>query len=148
MIDTALTYDEARNAFDIAIDGSGLAIDDGLRTAVIVSLFTDARVDANEVTPGTDRRGYWADRHTYTTDHITGSRLWLLAGEKQLDEVLNRAREYAQNALQWLIDDRIARAVTVTAEIVRDGVLGIGIEIARTDHPVTRYRFERFWSGD
>jgi phage gp46-like protein len=61
--------------------------------------------------------------------------------------VLARAREYAREALEWMIEDGVARAVNVTAEIVSNGVLGLGIEIVRSDKPVARYRFESFWKG-
>ncbi|WP_324606427.1 phage GP46 family protein [Xenorhabdus nematophila] len=67
--------------------------------------FTDRRaLDSDELPAGagTDRRGWWGD--TFNTRSI-GSRLWLLAREKQLSAVLHRAKAYADEALAWLIDD-------------------------------------------
>ena len=43
MTDIALNWINALGGADIALEGPHLATDDGLRTAVIVSLFTDAR---------------------------------------------------------------------------------------------------------
>lgn len=126
----------------------GLAEDDGLETAVIISLFTDRRAEADDVLPGgDDRRGWWGDALAEVEGDRIGSRLWLLSREKQLPQVVARAREYALEALQWLIEDGVASAVDVSAEIVRQGVLGLSVEIRRAGKPPVRYRFEQFWKG-
>lgn len=134
---------------DWRVLGPRLEEDDGLETAVIHSLFTDARALPNDELPDPkgDRRGWWGDNFPSVPGDRYGSRLWLLSREKQLDAVLPRAKAYAQEALQWLIADGIARSVTVVAEIVRDGVLGLAIEIRRANEPVAQYRFDLFWKG-
>ena len=78
---------------------------------------------------------------------LIGSRLWLLARSKQLPQVLRAAELYASEALQWLVDDGVASAVDVQAEVVRDGLLGLQVSITRSAAPVQRYRFEAFWKG-
>lgn len=112
--------------FALSLTGPDLAADEGLRTAVLVSLFTDRRAEADDELPdgSTDRRGSWDDPER-------GSRLWLLGREKQTQRTLERAREYAEEALAWLVEDGIARAVTVSAEWVRTGVLGLRVVIER-----------------
>lgn len=136
-------------AGDLEISGGALAADDGLETAVVISLFTDRRAEPGDPLPdaGADRRGWWGDALADVPGDRIGSRLWLLAREKQTQATLARAREYAAEALRWMIEDGVARAVNVTAEIVRDGVLGLGIEIVRSDKPVVQYRFDSFWKG-
>lgn len=134
--------------FDLVTDGVLLATEEGLRTAVVVSLFTDARAGDDDRLPdgGADRRGWWADTWPEFEGDNTGSHLWLLAREKQLPLVLERARRYARAALQWLIDDGIAAEVSVDASFPRTGVLLLEVVIERLlDGPV-RYRFEQFWS--
>lgn len=115
------------NGFDIALDGPDLAADHGLRTAILISLFTDRMAEPDDSIPdGTiNRRGWWANPQL-------GSRLWLLGREKQTTEVLRRAREYAEEALQWLMDNGIAESVAVTTEWSeqRAGVLAIGVVIS------------------
>lgn len=130
MTDLALFFTD--NGFDIALDGTDLATDSGLRSAVIVSLFTDRRANADDELPSGDgdRRGCWMDMFD---DHVKGSRLWLLSREKELPDVLVRAKTYAEEALQWLIDDGIVSAVSVTAEHVRRGVLGLQVRITLPD---------------
>ncbi|MCU0919029.1 MAG: phage GP46 family protein [Burkholderiaceae bacterium] len=132
---------------DWLLSGADLSADDGLQTAVILSLFTDALADADEAPPGVSRRGWWGDTFADTPGDRIGSKLWLLAREKQLPATLSRAEEQCRAALQWLIDDGVARAVWVSAEWVRMGVLGVSIEVVRNANAVARYRFEVFWKG-
>ncbi len=134
---------------DYVIAVPGLVEDDGLKSAVVISLFTDRRANADDVLPdGTDdRRGWWGDPLGDVAGDRIGSRLWLLSREKQLQSVVTRARDYAAEALQWLVEDGIARAVDVTAEIVSQGVLGLGVVISRAIGPPVRYRFDAFWSN-
>jgi len=134
---------------DYVQDALGLSEDDGLESAVIISLFTDRRADTDDDIPdGTlEKRGWWGDDFNDDAADRIGSRLWLLSREKQLPEVLNRARQYAEEALRWLIDDGVAESVEVAASIPRAGMLGLQVSIQRPRQPVTQYRFERFWSA-
>lgn len=134
-------------ASDCAIEGGDLAGEKGLETAIILSLFCDARARDDDILPdGTDfRRGWWADslaplamgglnlRPDSAANDRIGSRLWLLAREKELPEVLARAKDYAEEALKWLIDDGEAKAVSVSASILRKGWLCLDISITLAD---------------
>lgn len=115
-------------AIDLALDGYDLATEGGLHTAVIVSLFTDRRAESDDEIPdgSGDRRGWWADP-------ALGSRLWLLARAKETPDTLARARAYAIEALQWLIDDGVATAVDVTAEWAQRFVVGLRVVITLAD---------------
>lgn len=119
-------------AIDLSLSGYDLAKEDGLRTAVIISLFSDRRAEADDEIPdgSDDRRGWWAGS--------IGSRLWLLARAKETPDTLARARAYAIESLQWLIDDGVATAVEVTAEWAQRGVLALHVAITLAD----RNRFE------
>jgi phage gp46-like protein len=127
----------------------GLDEDGGIETAVVLSLFTDRRAQPGDPLPDdtAGRRGWWGDAFPAIEGDRIGSRLWLLSREKQVPAVLARAREYALEALQWMIDDGIAESVNVSAEVVSPGVLGLQIQIARSHMPVAKYRFETFWKG-
>ncbi|MCW5666468.1 MAG: phage GP46 family protein [Piscinibacter sp.] len=140
-------------AGDLQVEGAQLDEDDGLETAVVLSLFTDRRANDDDALPDSagqaerERRGWWGDSYAEVTGDRIGSRLWLLSREKQLASVLERARQYADEALRWLVEDGVAREVTVSAEVVRSGVLGLQVEIVRPRVPVSRFRFETFWKG-
>lgn len=131
----------------ITIDGvesSWLAVTDPLLRAVVISLFTWRRANPDDVVEGA-RWGWWGDGLDDTADDRIGSRLWLLAREKVTNEVMTRAREYADEALAWLLDDRVATSVVVTAE--RQGIdrLALQVVIGRAEGGPTTLRFDDTW---
>lgn len=153
-MDVLLDFDGELLAGDIRQVGADLAPDDGLKSSVVISLFTDRRAETDDPLPAgeTDRRGWWGDLLAEQEGDQIGSRLWLLAREKQLPDVLARAEEYAREALQWLIDDEIAAAVDVTAEWLDPktsprGLLGLLIVITKPDGDAVEYRFNHLWEA-
>lgn len=130
------------------LQAPALADDDGLDTAVILSLFTDARARDSDALPSpSDVRGWWGDAYLANPGDRFGSRLWLLGRRKQLPSVLVEARSYAEEALAWMVRDGVASRVEVVAFIPRDEMLGLSIAIARPDGRITRYQFEALWAS-
>ena len=134
---------------DLFLSNNDIGKDLSLETAIIISLFSDRRALETDELPGggNDRRGWWGDSFPAAQGDRLGSRLWLLSREKQLPEVLRRAEEYAREALQWLIDDRVCTSFTVTAEIVRTGVLGLAIMINRPGATSLSFRYNYAWAA-
>lgn len=120
---------------DLQISGGDLMTDDSLVSAVIVSLFTDRLAEPGDELParGDDRRGWWADSTLPGGNDRVGSRLWLLDREKQLAEVLVRARRYAEEALSWLVDEKRVRAVSVAATNPSRGLLLLRVTLTLLD---------------
>jgi phage gp46-like protein len=120
--------------------GSIIAGDD-LRTAVLISLFTDREAETDDVIPDgtTDPRGWWAQ--------AIGSRIWLLYRSKQTAETLRNARDYASEALQWLLDAGIAARIDVQTLYPRPGFLGWIINIYKTDGTKRTFQFDWAWQG-
>ena len=135
---------------DLALDGPALLEDGGLATAVILSLYSDRQAAADDALPGadTDRRGWWGDVAPLADDYQLGSRLWLLAREKQLPVVLARAQAYAQEALAWLVTSGAAASVLVEASNPRTGVLALAIQIERPVGAVETYQYLWEWERD
>ena len=94
---------------DVVSLDSALLTDNSLTNAIVISLFTDARVD--------NQRGWWGNDFNQNEERQVemGSHLWTLARSKQLADVLDDAQAYAEQALQWLIDDGHALAIDVIA---------------------------------
>lgn len=140
-MDFAIKYNGRTFTFEMFVEGSDLATDDGLLTAVLVSLFTDRRANDDDVLPGNDgdKRGSWQDQYADVPGDLQGSRLWLLDREKELPDVLHRAQEYAEEALAWMVEDGIAKSVSAPAEWSKPGVLGLLIDIRL----VSGSRFEK-----
>lgn len=147
MSDLALIYDG--HGCDLALDGNDLQLDDGLTTAILISLFSDRRARADDVLPDatSERRGWWADAWPQVEGDRIGSRLWLLGREKELAEPLRRARTYAEEALAWLIDDGIASRVEVVPSVPRRGVLGLAIAVQRADGSRENHQFDILWEN-
>ena len=92
MTDLAVFWDNRLGAGDICVVGADLQAEAGLDTAILISLFTDARVRDEELPPGhTWRRGWWGDDVEDEPDS-TGSKLWTLRRSKATLEVLVQAR--------------------------------------------------------
>ncbi|MCX7061333.1 MAG: phage GP46 family protein [Gammaproteobacteria bacterium] len=144
MADLALLPVAADVADGIGLDlfDGDLVLDDSLRSAVVVSLFTD-REDPDDTRA--DRRGWWGDALGTQGDRI-GSLLWKLQREKETASVLVDAKRYAEAALAWMVADGVARAVTATATFPARGRLDIEIAI---DRPSGRelIRFADIWAA-
>jgi phage gp46-like protein len=147
-MDLALRYSPDLDGYDIQIDAArgDFVREDTLSTAVLLSLLCDRTAQAHEVARGDDRRGWWAD--AYATVNVEqakpdsfGSRLWLLMREKQLPETLQRLRAYIREALQWIVEDGLARKLDVAVFAPRVGwyIAQVDIEL-RDDN--RRFRFE------
>lgn len=151
MGDIALIWNDD-NLGDIPAADFDLQTDEGLRTAIIVSLFTDRRASFGEQLPAgeTNRRGWWGDVLPDVPGDVIGSRLWLLFREKKLADVITRANEYTREALQWLIDDRVAARVDVQAEAIRVGdtdALAIQCAVYRPGGDVVQFRYNYAWQS-
>lgn len=148
MADASMVMTE--NGGAVVLSGFDLARDDGLETAVIISLFTDRRASPEQIPvelPQDDLRGYWGDISNATPSDQTGSLLWLLAREKQLPQVLGRAQQYCREALAWMIEDLVATRVEVTAEFIAQGWMLILVDIFRPTGSPVRYRFNYEWAA-
>ena len=98
-----------------------------LQNAITVSLFTDARCASDELPQGeTDQRGYWGDIELPEGESL-GSKLWTLKRKKVTQQTIGRVRDYAEEALQWLVNDGHLQSVNVTAE--RSGLYQIDLNI-------------------
>ncbi|WP_439861636.1 phage GP46 family protein [Pseudomonas sp. MBLB4136] len=147
MSDIALIWDG--HGCDLALDGNDLQLDDGLQTSILISLFSDRRARADDQLPGEDRdrRGWWADAYPVIEGDQIGSRLWLLDREKEIQETLRRAKEYAEEALAWLVVDGIAARVEVSASVPRRGVLGLAVAVKRVDGRLENYQYDVIWGA-
>jgi phage gp46-like protein len=146
MPDISTFWDVANARGDWALAGADLASGSDLATAVLVSLFTDRAADPDDAIPDgtTDPRGWWGD--TGAASPI-GSKLWLLARAKATEAVRLRARDYAEQALQWLLDDGVAAEVAVTAAWARPDLLALDVVIAEPDGRSATFNYQWAWKA-
>lgn len=142
--DIRLTLDDWLRA-DATLVANDLETDEGLETALFVSLFVD-RYDETDEDP-TQRRGWWADGIDGTEDRI-GSRLWLaeVAGKLTAD-LPDKLRTWTREALQWLLDDGVARELVITPTLTAQGYT-LAIDVYRpAQNDPSRFRFSRTWAA-
>ena len=119
-------------------------IDDDLTRAVINSLFCWRRANDDDELPGASRFGWWGD--TFEVNDKFGSRLWLLSRAKLTAQTPLRAKEYVEEALQWLVDDGVAADVVVQVEKATVDRLDMSIVITKPNDTTTSLRFQNMWS--
>ena len=135
----------------VVIDGVPLSLDlttgDALTRAVLMSLFSWARARPGAVLPADRKMGWWGDTYPTAANDRIGSRLWLLSREKLLPETMRRAREYAQEALAWLVADGVAQRVEVTADRRGTDGLTLTCRIWRRDGTPVDLHFDNAWEA-
>ncbi|WP_421793399.1 phage GP46 family protein [Hydrocarboniphaga effusa] len=151
MTDIALELlDDGRTFAPVLFKGD-LIRDDSLRTAILVSLFTDREATAEQLTAAgmdpTDRRGWWGDVLAATPGDLQGSHLWLLERRKRTPAVLPDAKRYAEDALSWIVSAGLASAVTVVAYFDERGELAFDVDVARPNG-TEQYRALTIWTAN
>ena len=133
---------------DIKIQNGILDLDNGLQTAIYISLFTDRRIGEDNEIPdrSNDRRGYWGDT---LEDEPLGSFLWTLDREKITTSLLNKIDTYSKDALNWLIEDGIASEINTIVERDSKNIeqINIEIQIIKPDEKSESYRYSLNWEA-
>ena len=130
---------------DWIMEGPDLLSEEGLATAVLISLFTDRLADADDAIPGAppiatkgpaDRRGWWGDTPADPTaatgpSALTGSRFWLRAGWPATDKTVRQIELDAREALQWMVDEKVAQSIDVMTWWSAHDVISLHVSIAQ-----------------
>lgn len=145
MSDISVIWDVDNSRGDWQFIAPALVTGNDLQSAVLVSLFTDRQANQDDLIPdGTgDPRGWWGD---IGEGKPIGSRLWLLDRSKQTQEVLNNARDYIVEALQWLVDDGVVASIDVQTEWTRDTFLGAQIILYQPTGPQIPLTYAWAWN--
>ena len=117
--------------------------------AVLISLFTWRRANADDTLPDPKgfRMGWWGDSYPAVANDRIGSRLWLLARAKLTLTTVQRAQDFAEEALQWLIDDGVAARIAVRAERQGLSTLALQCTLFAADGTANAVlRFDNLWS--
>ncbi len=147
-MDLRFVNDTETNQFDLNIVNWDLEMDDGLETAILISLFSDTRVESEELSAGdSELRGFWGDAVDNPDQINTGSKLWLLERSKITDETLESARQYCIDALQWLLDDGVAGSLEVEVTRLDNFSIGIEIQISRPTGENLNFKYDYVWEA-
>jgi phage gp46-like protein len=124
--DTVLDLDAGELAFDWRlapldgeIDSGGLRARAAIATAVIISLFTDARAPDGWRPEVIDRRGWWGDGLNADGEEPLGSWLWTVLENGVATAATARdAEAEAARALAWMTRDGVAGSVEAAATVL------------------------------
>jgi len=128
-------------AFDLVVEADDLKADDGLETSVAISVFTDKRVDDEDLPDlETSKRGWWGDMFPEFPNDQIGSRLWLINREKTTTETLRRSEDYIVESLNWMLEDGVAKDVNASSVYNENNWLISAVEIEKPDGESTRFQ--------
>ncbi len=130
---------------DWQMAGADLLQGNDLYTNVVNSLFSDRLAEASDVLPDTsgDRRGWWGDEGE---EYPLGSRLWLLSRSKLTQKVANAAIDYANEALQWMLNDDVVAAINITTAITLPNMLGMQVALSQENGTTHTFKFAWAWN--
>jgi phage gp46-like protein len=147
--DIQLSYSQDLMEFDFLVTDGDIVGDEGLETAIFISLYTSMRARVDDPFDNNDRKGWWGDQTTEDNDQI-GSRLWLLDRSKATIENVRLAKIYIEEALEWLVTDGVARKVEVVAERAGQPIkdrLYMEVKIYKSDGTDVTYKFDALWDA-
>ena len=124
MSDIGLIWKDGYADIDLAL--ADVVPENTLVTEVLVSLFSDKRYQSE--------RGWWS--------RDMGSLLWLLEREKRTLTVLENAKLYCKDSLQWTIDKGICKSVTVNGKLINKTAIALEIILEKSDNNKYSYLWE------
>ncbi|MDU8357973.1 phage GP46 family protein [Pseudomonas syringae group sp. J309-1] len=116
-----------------------------LLRSVVISLFTWRRAGPDDPVDDDELYGWWGDTYPTVADDRIGSRLWLLRRVRLNADTRRDAVFYAQEALQWLIDDEHIRQIDITTEQVGINRLNLGVVLTLTTGQTVRLNASDQW---
>lgn len=127
----------------------GLANRAALATAVILSLYTDRSCPPDhplaKYAEG-DLRGWWGEALLEAGEEMMGSLLWLLERSVVTEEIRLYAAQFVQDALAWMIADKVCARIESAVEIVGLNAFSIGIALyGRDGSKIYDHRYEPAW---
>ena len=115
--------------YDISFDENGdIASGDQFDTAIVVSLFSDARADESQVAIPELRRG-WIGNEETPGDQL-GGYLWLFEQSRLTGSLLSDIEDAARGSLRWKVEDGYAESVSAKASREDERRLRLEIQIA------------------
>ena len=127
------------DVYDIPVENGDFVLVDGVETAIGVSLFTDARTDAANVSEAFKRRGFSGNLLTLAEGFELGGELWTLEQARLDQNTLNAAQDIVKRALQYMINDGIADTIDVVMTKTSERAGTIEITLFKGLDEVGRY---------
>lgn len=142
---TDVRLDNKKGYYDIAWNNSGdIDTDETLDTAILMSIFEEARATSSEV-PASQRRRGWIGNET-TPSFEQGSKAWEFEQERATGSILAELGVVINNSLIKLVDEGIAVSVNVLTPYLQGGTVMVPIDIGRDGSEVER-KYYPLWDN-
>lgn len=109
--------------WDLTYSGQDLLTESSLKTAILISVWTDARAG--------DQGGWWGD--SFANRPIADSLVWTLLGKPATDDNVALGIGYVKESLQWLVEDKWITELIVTGESQTDSTTHLTIFAFKVD---------------
>jgi len=143
--DILLEFNKQKEYFDIELDGADLESANNLVTSMQIALFTDARSTAEDPVPNS--KGWAGDSLNQPEESNIGSRLWTVDDEFMTQALLTKLENLARDALQIIIDQQIAKNITIVASFFNkvngQVLLNIDVEDPNGDTQTFKYVWDQ-----
>ena len=142
---TDISLNKDKEYYDFNFINGDFELTQGMETALLMSIFCEKRAGVSEIPAPELRRGWWGNLVNGYDNYEIGSKLWLLEQARRDNTTLNLAKTYAQDCLQWLIDDGYAKEIITDTSFVVGGI-EIDMQIV-TSANKTINRSYQLWSN-
>jgi len=128
----------ASNKWQVAFGDDGdFETVQGFDTALQMSILSEKRASADEVPTPQLRRGWVGNEDQ---EFPIGSKVWLVDQSRRTSDTLNDLKTYAENGLQWFIDEDLLDEIEVNTLFTLNGA---ALDITLTvDNVPTRVLFD------
>ena len=134
------------DCIDLKIVDGDLAPDNGLETAVLVSLWSDRYVQPEDLpNEAEDPRGWWADAISDPPEDRIGSRIWLFYRGKITTDAAVGIRSAILEALDWMREEGIAVTINVTTQVIANTRIDFDVQIFKPSGDDIPFKFA--WDG-
>ncbi len=120
---------ETNGLWDIEFENGDIKYTNGLETTVFISLLTDARAAADQAFAPEKRRGWLGNVASPVDGRDLGGLLWLVDQARLNQDTLNSAIDYANKALNWLVEDGLVIEIKVTGRIIPTKYIELNITL-------------------
>lgn len=128
---------------DVGLDTGDFIRDETLETFVLVSLFTNARVEPEDSLDG-DPMGFWGEE---LLGYNLGSKLWLLGRSKLVNQTFRLAEQYAKESLQPGIDTGLIESIESRAFKSAQNRLQLEVDLFKPSKDIEKYAYELYWQN-
>jgi phage gp46-like protein len=117
--------------YDLVIENGSIAGVEGLDTAILVSIYTDARAPASTVSDPLMRRGWVGNILNVNLERELGSILWIADTSRVDQNTLNYFNRETKACLKWMLDDGIVKNIIINSEIVDSKNIKVNISLIK-----------------